>query len=66
MPDLTIGPFAQASLDEALGLAVGLRSVGLGERVLDAQGLAGRGKQPGALGAPLSASSRLTVTPCAR
>lgn len=36
-----IGPFTQTRLDEALGLAVGLRAVGSSETVFDAQDLAG-------------------------
>ena len=40
----TVSPFAKRRLDEALGLAVGLRPVGTGEAVLEAQGLAGGGK----------------------
>jgi hypothetical protein len=33
---LSVGPFAQRRLDEALGLAVGARRVGLGPNVLEA------------------------------
>ena len=40
MPEPAVGPFAQASLDEALGLAVGLWRVRTREGVLDAQRLA--------------------------
>jgi len=36
-----IGPLPQAGLNESLGLAVGLRTVGLCKAVLDAQRLAG-------------------------
>ena len=32
-----VGPFAQAGLDEALGLAVGLGRIGLGPNVFEAQ-----------------------------
>ena len=37
----SIGPFAKCGLDEALGLAVGLRSVRLGEDLTEAEALAG-------------------------
>ena len=36
-----ISPFAQAGLDEALGLAVGLGRIGPGADVLEAKTLAG-------------------------
>lgn len=36
-----IGPLAQAGLDEALGLSVGLGSAGSGADVPEVQGLAG-------------------------
>ena len=36
-----VGPFAERGLDEALGLAVGLRRVGFGSDVPDAELLAG-------------------------
>ena len=39
-PHPPVSPFAQASLDEALGLAVGLRVVWACERVLDTKRLA--------------------------
>ena len=35
---VSVGPFAQRGLDETLGLAVGLWSVGPGEAVLEAEG----------------------------
>jgi len=38
---LGISPFAQAGLDEALGLAVGLGRIGPGADVLEAKTLAG-------------------------
>lgn len=50
LPGSATGPFAQAGLDEPLGLAIGLRVVRLGEAVLDAQGLAGLGEQTRAVG----------------
>ena len=40
----SIGPFAQARLDEALGLSVGLWCVRLGEDVLEAKRLQARAK----------------------
>src|SRR5258708_3097590 len=40
MIGLRIGPLAQASLDEALGLAVGLGRIGLGSDVFEAEPLA--------------------------
>ena len=44
-----IGPLAQGSLDEAFGLAVGARSVGAGEAVLDAELEAGGAEVAGAI-----------------
>ena len=44
-----VSPFAQGGLDEALGLAVGARSVGTGEAVLDAELEAGGAKLSGAI-----------------
>ena len=35
---VSVGPFAEGSLDKAFGLAVGLWSVGPGEAVLEAEG----------------------------
>jgi hypothetical protein len=40
-----VGPFAEGGLDEALGLAVGTRSIGAGETVSDAELTAGNGQQ---------------------
>ena len=37
----SIGPFTKCGLDEALGLAIGSRSVGLGEDLAKAEALAG-------------------------
>src|SRR5438128_2603996 len=45
-----ISPFAQSGLDEALGLAVGLRAVGASEAVLEAEPAAGSGEALGAKG----------------
>lgn len=39
-----IGPFPQGSLDEALGLAVGLRRIGLGLQMAQPQSLAETGE----------------------
>src|SRR5271166_5753667 len=44
-----VGPFAQARLDEALGLAVGLGRVGLGSDVLEAEELACPGERFGSI-----------------
>ena len=44
-----VGPLAQGSLDEAFGLAVGARSVGTGESVLDAELEAGSAELSGAI-----------------
>jgi len=38
-PDASKSPFTQASLDEALGVALGLGPIIAGEGVLDARGL---------------------------
>ncbi len=38
---LGVGPFAQAGLDEALGLAIGFGGIGLGADVLEAAVAAG-------------------------
>jgi hypothetical protein len=43
------GPLAGDGLDEALGLAVGLRAIGFGEEMADAQLLAGSGEEFGAV-----------------
>jgi len=44
-----VGPLAQGSLNEALGFAVGARSVGSGEAVLDAELEAGGAAPPSAI-----------------
>ena len=44
-----VGPLAGDSLDEALGLAIGLWAIGPGEAVLDAQVAAGGGEELGAV-----------------
>ena len=44
-----ISPLAGEGLDEAFGLAVGLRSVGSGEEMAEAQLLAGSGEELGAI-----------------
>ena len=44
-PRAPVGPFAKAGLDEPLGLAIGLGSIGFREGVFDVQGLASLGKQ---------------------
>ena len=49
---MSVGPFAQGGLDEALGVAIGLWSVGPGEAVLEAEGggvLHGAGAIAGAI-----------------
>ena|SRR5579864_8009120 len=48
-----VSPFAQGGLDEALGFAVGLRGVGAGAAVLEAQLLAGAAKLVGAIAAAI-------------
>ena len=40
-----IGPLAGDGLDEAFGLAVGLRTIGFGEEMFEAQLLAGGGEE---------------------
>ena len=45
-----ISPFASDGLDEAFGLAVGLRAIGFGEEMFEAQLLARGGKEFGAIG----------------
>ena len=45
-----IGPFADAALDEALGLAVGLGGIGPGSPVGDAVMVEGGGEQPASVG----------------
>jgi hypothetical protein len=45
-----IGPLAGDGLDEAFGFAVGLRSVGLGEEMLEAESPAGGGEGFGTIG----------------
>ena len=49
-PHPPVSPFAQASLDEALGFAVGLRAPAAGEGVCDAQRPASARKQPRTVG----------------
>src|SRR3954453_6309445 len=46
---LSVGPFAQSGLDEALGFAVGLGRIGLGPDVLEAEIAAGRAEGLGAI-----------------
>jgi hypothetical protein len=46
----SIGPFAGEGLDEALGLAIGLRAIGLGEEMREAEGAAGAGEVFRAIG----------------
>lgn len=48
-----IGPFAQQGLDEALGLAIGLRRVGSGADVPDAQHPQHLAEQPGDVAGPI-------------
>ncbi len=45
-----IGPLAGDGLDEAFGLAVGLRAIGFGEEMLEAEFVAGGGEELGAIG----------------
>lgn len=45
-----VGPLAGDGLDEAFGLAIGLGAVGFGEEMLEAELLAGGGKEFGAVG----------------
>ena len=45
-----VGPFAGDGLDKALGLAIGLRAVGFGELVFEAELEAGGGEEFGAVG----------------
>ena len=45
-----ISPFAGDGLDEAFGLAVGLRAVGSGEEMFEAELMAGGGEEFGAIG----------------
>jgi hypothetical protein len=50
----SIGPLAGDGLDEAFGLAIGLRAIGSGEEMLEAQLVAGGGKEFGAIsGSPI-------------
>jgi len=44
-----IGPLASNCLDEAFGLAIGLRAIRTGEAVFDAELLASGGEEPGAI-----------------
>jgi hypothetical protein len=45
-----VGPLAGNGLDEAFGLAVGLRAIGFGEEVFEAEFVAGGGEEFGAIG----------------
>jgi hypothetical protein len=45
-----VGPFAGDGLDEALSLAIGLRAIGFGEEVTEAELMAGGGEELGAIG----------------
>jgi hypothetical protein len=45
-----IGPLAGDGLDEAFGLAVGLRAIGFGEEMFEAELVAGGGEEFGAIG----------------
>ena len=45
-----ISPLTSEGLDEAFGFAVGLRAIGFGEEMFEAQLLAGGGKEFGAVG----------------
>src|SRR5450432_1343122 len=45
-----IGPLAGDGLDEAFGLAVGLRAIGFGEEMFEAEFEAGGGEEFGAIG----------------
>jgi hypothetical protein len=65
VPEAPVGPFTQASLDEAFGLAVGLRRVGTGVGVLDAERLAGLVEELGAVRRAVVGQRRLILTPCA-
>lgn len=58
-----VGPFPQAGLDESFRLAVGLRSAGFGDAVLDAHGFACASKKLGANALRLSERTRCTRTP---
>ena len=46
----SIGPLAGDGLDEAFGLAVGLRAIGFGEEVSEAEFMAGGSEEFGAIG----------------
>ena len=46
----SVGPLAGDGLDEAFGLAVGLRAIGAGEGVFEAQIAAGLREELGAIG----------------
>ena len=45
-----VGPLAGDGLDEAFGLAVGLRAIGFGEEMFEAEFVAGGGEEFGAIG----------------
>ena len=46
---VSVGPFAQRGLDEAFGLAVGLRAIGASEPLLEAEGSDGGAQGAGAV-----------------
>src|SRR4051794_36001790 len=58
-----VGPFTQQCLDEALSLAIGLGSVGLGEEVTDAELAADRGVRARAVGRAVVGHQPLDVDP---
>ena len=55
------GPFAGDGLDETLGLAIGLRAIGTGEAMFDAELLAGVGEEFGAIGGAAVGQNALDV-----
>jgi len=57
-----VGPLSQGGLDEAFGLAVGLRSVGSSELVLDASALQELAKSRERNAEPVSVNTRLMLT----
>ena len=59
-----VGPFAQGGLNEAFRLAVGARSVGAGEAVLDAKLEAGGAKLSGAIAGAVVGEQAANVMPC--
>ena len=58
---VSVGPFAQGGLDEALGLAVGLWSVGSGEAVLEAESGDGGAHGVGAVAGTVVGGDALSV-----